>query len=250
MRHHNVSLCRGRNILCVARWPFQFERWWARYHSKRIFGRFRWYAILVRPSDTMYDLETIVGCVPSPLALMRCHSDHFRLIQPILAFFDVFMLFSMFAYLYRTDYYIARLSMRFPYYSIPMRCISDPFRLFADFIYLHSYRYSDVLVIYSFCGSHYCYRFGLWSLRTISHIRSLRRYFDLSEVIFTYILPTTPILHRITSYLVPFDFVRLRIASIWLRLCSPAFLDLIPQTRPRHTAFYLVLLRSFDYTSF
>src|SRR6202042_3364155 len=45
----------------------------------------------------MYDLETIVGCVPSPLELMRCHSDHFRLIQPILTFFNVFMLFSMFA---------------------------------------------------------------------------------------------------------------------------------------------------------
>src|ERR1700685_3127097 len=76
----------------------------------------------------MYDLETIVGCVPSPLALMRCHSDHFRLIQPILTFFDVFMLFSMFAYLYRTDFYIARLSMCFLYYSILTRWNSNPFR--------------------------------------------------------------------------------------------------------------------------
>src|ERR1700680_3331829 len=98
----------------------------------------------------MYDLETIVGCVPSPLALTRCHSDHFRLIQPILTHFDLFILFLMIAYLYRTDCYIDGLAMYSPYYSIPMRCISDPFRLFADFIYLHSYRYSDVLVIYSF----------------------------------------------------------------------------------------------------
>ena len=216
--------------------------WWARYHSKCVFGHFQWFARLVRPSDTMYNLETIVGCVPSPLALMRCHSDHFRLIQPILTFFDVFMLFSMFAYLYRTDYYIARLSMRFPYYSIPMRCISDLIqpilaffsvsllisdlslhwwtiyafsyyspiwcvsnllRPFVVFTYFHSYRYSDVLVIYSFCWLHYCYRFGRWSLRTISHIRSLWHHFHLSEVIFTYILLTTPIFDRITLYLVP-----------------------------------------------
>ena len=174
--------------------------WWAHYHSKRGFGHFWWYAILVRPSDTMYDLETIVRCVPSPFALTRCHSDYFR---PHMTHFDLFMLFSMIACLYQTDCYIDRLDMYSPYYSIPMRCISDPFRLFVDFIYLHSYRYSDVLVIYSFGWSHYCYRFGLWSLRTISHIRSLRRYFDLSEFIFTYILPTPPILHRITSFLIP-----------------------------------------------
>src|ERR1700685_1425862 len=109
----------------------------------------------------MYDLATIVECVPSPLALTRCHSDHFRLIQPILTHFDLFMLLSMIACLYRTDCYTDRLAMYSPYYSIPMRCISDPFRFFVDFIYLHSYRYSDVLIIYSFCGSHYCYRFGL-----------------------------------------------------------------------------------------
>ena len=145
------------------------------------------------------------------------------LIRPILTHFDLFMLFSMIACLYRTDRYIDRLAMRSPCYSIPIRCISDPFRLFADFIYLHSYRYSDVLVIYSFCGSHYCYRFGLWSLRTISHIRSLRRYFDLSEVIFTCILPTTPILHRITLYLVPStseDFASLRFDSDYVPLRS------------------------------
>jgi len=65
-------------------------RWWARYHSKCIFGCFRWFAILVRPSDTMYDLETIVGCVPSLLALTQCHSDHFR---PHMTHFDLFRCF-------------------------------------------------------------------------------------------------------------------------------------------------------------
>src|SRR5882724_9722279 len=113
------------------------------------------------------------------------------------------MLFSMLASLYLTDHYLDGLSMRSPYYSIPIRCISDLLRPFVDFIYLRSYRYSDVLIIYSYVLFRYYYSFGLRSLRTISHIRSLRRHFDLSEVIFTYLLPTTPILHRITSYLVP-----------------------------------------------
>ena len=81
--------------------------------------------------------------------------------------------------------------------------LSALLRPFVDFIYLCTYRYSDVLIIYIFGWLRYYYRFGLWSLRTISHIRSLRRHFDLSEVIFTYILPTTPITHRITSYLIP-----------------------------------------------
>src|ERR1700683_970869 len=94
----------------------------------------------------MYDLETIVECVPRPLALTRCHSNHFR---PHTTHFDLFMLFSMIACLYWTDHYINRLAMYSPSYSIPMQCISDPFRLFVDFIYLHSYRYSDVLCIYS-----------------------------------------------------------------------------------------------------
>jgi hypothetical protein len=156
--------------------------------------------ILVQPSDTMYDLETIVGCILSPLALMWCHSNHF---QPHTTHFNLFMLFSMIACLYWTDRYINRLAMYFPYYSIPMQSISNPFRPFIDFIYLHSYWYSNVSIIYSFCWSHYCYRFGLWSLWTISHIWSLRCYFDLSKVIFTYILPTTPILQKKTLYLVP-----------------------------------------------
>src|SRR3984885_14765870 len=99
----------------------------------------------------MYDLETIVECVPSPLALMRCHSDHFRLIQPIFPHFVLFLLLSMISFLYRTDCYTDRLAMYSPYYSIPMRCISEPFRLFVDFIYLHSYQNSDVSIIYSFC---------------------------------------------------------------------------------------------------
>src|SRR6202034_1413289 len=73
----------------------------------------------------MCDLETIVGCVPSLLAFMRCHSDHFRC---HMTYFDLFMLFSMFACLYWTDCYIDRLAMCSPYYSILTRCIPDPFR--------------------------------------------------------------------------------------------------------------------------
>jgi hypothetical protein len=80
--------------------------------------------------------------------------------------------------------------------SIPIQCVSDPFWPFVDFIYLRSYRHSDVLIIYSYGWLHYYYRFGLRSLQTISHIRSLRHHFDLSKVIFTYILPTTPITYR------------------------------------------------------
>ena len=147
----------------------------------------------VRPGDHSRMCSEPIGTYTMSFRPFPTHTTHF----------DLFMLFSMIACLYRTDCYIDRLAMYSPYYSIPMRCISDPFRLFVDFIYLHSYRYSDVLVIYSFCWSHYCYKFGLWFLQTISHIRCLWHYFDLSEFIFTYILPTTPILHRTTLYLVP-----------------------------------------------
>src|ERR1700691_178103 len=49
--------------------------------------------------------------------------------DPFGPFFDVFMLFLMFACLYRTDHYIDRLAMYSAYYSIPMRLHSNPFRL-------------------------------------------------------------------------------------------------------------------------
>jgi hypothetical protein len=116
-----------------------------------------------------------------------------------------------------------------PYHSIPIQCASNLFQPFVDFIYLHSYQYSDVLIIYSLCWWHYYYRFGLQYLWTSSHIQSLRHHFDLSEVIFTYILPPLPFY---TENIIPgfLDFVRLCIASIWLRLHSPEFLDLIPHT--------------------
>jgi len=100
---------------------------------------------------------------------------------------DDFMEFPMFAHLYLTYRYIDGLSMHSPYYSIPIQRVTDLLRLCFDFIYLWRYWYSDVLIIYSFGWLYYYYRFGLWSLRTISSIRSLRRHFDLSDVIFTYI---------------------------------------------------------------
>ena len=74
-------------------------------------------------------------------------SDLVRLIS---TFFDVFMLFLMFASLYLTDRYLDGLSMPSPYYSIPIRCVSDLLQPFVDFIYLRTYRYSDVLIIYSY----------------------------------------------------------------------------------------------------
>ena len=115
---------------------------------------------------------------------MRCHSDHFR---PFPMISEVFMEFPMFARLYLTYCYINGLSMHSPYYSILIWCVPDILRLCFDFIYLWRYQYSDVSIIYSFGWLYYYYRFGLWSLWTISSIRSFWRHFDLFEVIFTYI---------------------------------------------------------------
>ena len=72
------------------------------------------------------------------------------------------------------------------------------------------------------------YMLRLWSLQTISHIQTLWCHFDPSNVTITYTLPTTPILTKIA--LCPQDLVRLHITLIWLRLCSPVFLNLIPHT--------------------
>src|ERR1700690_667799 len=82
---------------------------------------------------------------------------------------------------------------------------------------------------------------GDHSRMCFSHIQSLQCHFDLSEVIFTYILPTTPILHRITLCFIPpplKDFVSLLFDSN----CVPLhFQTLSLIYRPQHTVFYLVL---------
>ena len=150
----------------------------------RVFRRFRWFSIFARPSAALYNSDNVVGCVSNHWQFTRCHSDHFR---PFSMISDVFMEFPMFARLYLTYRYIDGLSMHSPYYCIPIRCVTDLLRLCFDFIYLWRYWYSDVSIIYSFGWLYYYYRFGLWSLRTISSIRSFWRHFDLSEVIFTYI---------------------------------------------------------------
>ena len=139
-------------------------------HSRMCSEPIGTYAMAFRPFPTSYDP---FGPFSMFLCYFRCLLTYIGLIST------------------SPDYLCVSYTIVYLHDGIPT--LSDLLRPFADFIYIHSYRYSDVLIIYSFCGSHYCYRFGLWSLRTISHIRSLRCYFDLSEVIFTYILPTTPI---------------------------------------------------------
>ena len=94
---------------------------------------------------------------------------------------------------------------------------------------------------------HY-YTFGLQSLWTISHIRTLRHHFYPSNVTTTYTSPTTPIKKEKNFALHSQDLVRLCITLIWLRLCSPALLDLVPHHTltlthcilPRSTALFLV----------
>jgi len=192
--------------------------------SIHIFRRFRWFSIFVRPSAALYDSDTVVGCVSSHWQFTRCHSDHFR---PSSMISDVFMEFPMFARLYVTYRYINGLSMHFPYYSIPIQCVTDLLRLCFDFIY-------------SFGWLYYYYRFGLRSLWTISSIWSLRCHFNLSEVIFTYIYIALSFKKTITSYCVPPTFMRLHIALIQLWLRSPSFPGLISCTS---TSIYFVLPR-------
>ena len=150
------------------------------HHSRMYFEPLEIYAMSFRSFPTSYDpyrpfsmFLCYFRCLLPYIWLIATSMDYLCLPHTIVYLFDVYPTFS------------------------------DLLRPFVDFIYLRSYRYSDVLIIYSYGWLRYYYRFGLRSLRTISHIRSLRRHFDLSEVIFTYILPTTPILHRITLYLVP-----------------------------------------------
>jgi len=108
---------------------------------------------------------------------------------PFLTISDVFWCFygfSMFAHLYLTYCYINRPSMHSPYYSIPIWCVTDLFRLCFNLIYLCRYQYFNVSIIYIFGWLYYYYRFVLQSLCTISSIWSLQRHFNLSGFIFTY----------------------------------------------------------------
>jgi hypothetical protein len=76
--------------------------------------------------------------------------------------------------------YIWLITTSMDYLCIPHTIVYlfDVFQTFSDFVYLWRYQYSNVSIIYSFGWLYYYYRFGLWSLR---------RHFDLSEVIFTYV---------------------------------------------------------------
>ena len=121
-----------------------WARWWAHYCSIHIFRRFWWFPIFTRPSAALYDSDNVLGCVSNHWQFTRCHSDHFR---PFSMFSDVFTEFPMFACLYLTYCYINGLSMHSPYYSIPIRCVTDLLRLCFDFIYLWRYQYSDVSVL-------------------------------------------------------------------------------------------------------
>ena len=65
-------------------------------------------------------------------------------LRPFAIFCDLFILFSIFSCLYLTSYYINILTRHSTYYRTPSRCVSDLLRPFTDYIYLHTYRYSDV----------------------------------------------------------------------------------------------------------
>ena len=143
------------------------------HHSRMCFDPLGIYATSFRSFPTLYDpyrpfsmFLCYFRCLLAYIWLITTLMDYLCLPHTIVYLFDVFM------------------------------TLSDLLRLFVDFTYLHSYRHSDVLIIYSYGWLHYYYSFGLRSLRTINHIRSLGRHFGLSEVIFTYILPTTPITYR------------------------------------------------------
>src|SRR5882672_4537762 len=59
--------------------------------------------------------------------------------RPFSKISDVFTEFPMFARLYLTYRYIDGLSMHSPYFSLPIRCVTDLLRLCFDFIYLWRY---------------------------------------------------------------------------------------------------------------
>jgi len=129
-----------------------------------------------------------VGCVSNPWEFTRCHSDQFR---PCTIHIDLFRCFYA---IFDVSLLIPDLLLLDDYLCVPhtmytYRCISDLLRPFVDFIYLRSYRYSDVLIIYSYGRLRYYYRFGLrsYGLLDISdpstHFRPLRGHFYL------YLLP-------------------------------------------------------------
>jgi hypothetical protein len=79
--------------------------------------------------------------------------------------------------------------------------LSDVFPTFSDlFLSLFIFALIDVpmfwlfLIVDRFHRFRCYYTFGLQSLRTISHIRTLQRHFNPSNVTITYTLPTTPLL--------------------------------------------------------
>jgi hypothetical protein len=86
------------------------------------------------------------------------------------------------------------------------------------------------LIVDRFHWLQHYYTFGLQSLWTISHIQTLQHHFNPSDITTTYTSPTTPIKKEKNFTLHSQDLVRLCITSIWLRLCSPALLDLVPHT--------------------
>jgi hypothetical protein len=163
------------------------NHWYTYYYSKYVFSCFWWSAIFMWPVDTMYEPDIIVGSVSTLWEFTWCYSDHF---QPCTIHINIFQ--CLLAYIWL----IAMHSHTIVYPFDVFLTLSDFLQPFVDFIYLPSYQYSDVLIIYNFGQLCYYYRFGLQSLQTISYIWSLQHHFNPSNVTITYILPTTPITYR------------------------------------------------------
>ena len=145
------------------------------------------------------------------------------------------------------------------YLSDVFLTLSDLFQSLFIFALIEVPMFWLLLIVDRFHWLQCYYMFGLRSLRTISHIWTIRCHFDPSNVTITYTSPTTPILKREKNFaLRSQDLVRLCITSIWLRLCSPAFLDLVPCTLtlthcilPCYTVFsWLFFIFSLHFVSF
>ena len=116
---------------------------------------------------------------------------------------DLFRHFSMFlCYFQSLLAYIRLVSTSMDYLCIPHTIVylSDVFPTLSDLSQsLFIFTLIDVPMFWLFLivdRFHWfrCYNtFGLWSLWTISHIRTLWRHFYPSDVTTTYTLPTTPI---------------------------------------------------------
>jgi len=155
----------------------------------------------------MYDLETIVGCVSNPLQVTWCHSDHFG------PHFNPFRPFSMFLYYFRCFLaYIWLIATLKDYLCISHTVVylSDVFPTLSDllqslfiFALINVPMFWLFLMVDRFHWLWCYYMFRLQSLWTISHIQTLWRHFDPSNVTTTYTLPTTPILNRNTSHFIP-----------------------------------------------